>query len=114
MRMGRQRGGQDGLTGADMLFLHYLKTIKYPVLPSAGTGSAAGQPTTAEQRDPTDLGPGPAHESGYLPMQTHVDPGFPHRAPSGVLWAKHNLDLPPGFEISDLPKYGSVLDGMAP
>eukprot|EP00969_Alexandrium_andersonii_P252596 11163057-Alexandrium_andersonii.AAC.1 len=49
-------------------------------------------------------------------MTTHVGPNFPFCAPraSGVLWAKHNLDLPPGFETSDLPKYGSIMDGMVP
>eukprot|EP00969_Alexandrium_andersonii_P050196 2202758-Alexandrium_andersonii.AAC.1 len=72
-----------------MLFLRYLKAIGYPMPPPAG--------------------PEQEHESGYLPLQAHVDPGFPYCAPhaSGVLWAKHNLDLPPGFETSDLPKYGS-------
>eukprot|EP00969_Alexandrium_andersonii_P107042 4721487-Alexandrium_andersonii.AAC.1 len=51
-------------------------------------------------------------ESGYLPLMTHAYRNFPRTAPhaSGVLWVKHDTDLPLCFNMDDLPKFGSLMD----
>eukprot|EP00969_Alexandrium_andersonii_P075311 3320554-Alexandrium_andersonii.AAC.1 len=42
----------------------------------------------------------------------HTDRNFPFAPPlaSGVLWVKHDVDLPLCFDVDDLPQFGTLMD----